>query len=73
MILFSSSLNYFLPYNRYTLNLIATQTFSNQLWTKSSVIVQINLENYNIHARIFIPSNQIFFNKNFFYDRFSFR
>ncbi len=53
-------MNYFSPYNRYLFNLIATQSFSNRPPTSSTAIVQINLENYNVHAPIFVPSNQTF-------------
>jgi len=54
-------LNYFSPYNRYLFNLVATQTFSNRPSVSSTAIVQINLENYNVHAPIFVPANQTFF------------
>ncbi|CAF2958903.1 unnamed protein product [Rotaria sp. Silwood2] len=53
-------LNYFSPYNRYLFNLIATQTYTNRPLVSSTAIVQLNLENYNVHAPIFIPTNQIF-------------
>ena len=55
-----SPLNYFLPYNRYLFNLIATQSFSNRPAASSTAIVQINLENNNVHAPIFVPANQTF-------------
>ena len=53
-------LNYFSPYNRYLFNLIATQTYSNRPIVSSRALVQLNLENYNVHAPIFTPSNQTF-------------
>jgi hypothetical protein len=53
--------NYFSPYNRYLFNLIATQTYSNQPQVSSTALVQINLENYNVNAPIFVPSNQTFY------------
>jgi hypothetical protein len=56
-----SPLNYFSPYNRYLFNLIATQTYSNQPQVSSTALVQINLENYNVNAPIFVPSNQTFY------------
>jgi hypothetical protein len=58
---FLSPLNYFSPYNRYLFNLIATQTYYNRPPVSSTALVQINLQNYNVHAPIFIPANQIFF------------
>ncbi|CAF3869414.1 unnamed protein product [Adineta steineri] len=54
-------LNYFSPYNRYLFNLIATQTYSNRPEVSSTAIVEINLENYNVHAPIFVPANQTFY------------
>jgi hypothetical protein len=56
----SSPLNFFSPLNRYLFNLIATQTFSNRPPTSSRAIVQLNLENYNVNAPIFVPTRQTF-------------
>ncbi|UJR08758.1 hypothetical protein I4U23_013015 [Adineta vaga] len=56
----SSLLNYFTPYNRYLFNLIATQTYSNRPSVSSTALVQISLENYNVHPPYFTPSNQTF-------------
>ena len=53
-------LNYFSPYNRYLFNLIATQTFANRPPTSSSAIVQINLQNDNVNAPVFVPPTQTF-------------
>jgi hypothetical protein len=53
-------LNYFSPYHRYLFNLIATQTYSNRPTVSSTAIVIINLQNNNVHAPIFVPSNQSF-------------
>jgi len=53
-------LNYFEPYHRYVLNLIASQTFSNRPSTSSIALVQINLVNSNVHAPLFLSSSQTF-------------
>lgn len=59
--LFSNSpLNYFSPYNRYLFNIVASQSYSNRPQASSTAIVQINLQNDNVHAPIFVPANQIF-------------
>ena len=58
--LIDSPLNYFSPFNRYLFHLTATQTYSNRPLVSSTAIVQINLENNNVHAPIFVPSNQTF-------------
>ncbi len=54
-------MNYFSPYNRYLFNLIATQSYSNRPPVSSTAIVQINLQNSNVHAPIFVPANQTFY------------
>ncbi len=54
-------MNYFSPYNRYLFNLIATQTYANRPLVSSTALVQLNLENYNVHAPIFVPANQTFY------------
>jgi hypothetical protein len=56
----TAPLNYFSPYNRYSFNLIATQGFANRPPVSSTAIVQIDLENYNVHAPIFVPASQTF-------------
>ncbi len=53
-------MNYFSPYHRYLFNLIATQTYANRPTVSSTAIVIINLQNNNVHAPIFVPSNPIF-------------
>ncbi len=54
-------MNYFSPYNRYLFNLIATQSYSNRPPASSTAVVQINLQNANVHAPIFVPANQTFY------------
>lgn len=53
-------LNYFSPFNRYLFNLIATQTFANRPAASSTAIVQLNLQNDNVNAPIFVPRSQTF-------------
>lgn len=56
-------MDYFLPYNRYSFKLIATQTSSGQQRPPviSTAIIHVNLVNDNAHSPIFIPDNQIFY------------